>query len=57
MTVETDSNTDGSYLMCGFTRGASITVKVGVAGHRTVEERLALPASLVLEHDIQIGSR
>jgi|SRR5690349_7214259 len=57
MTVETDSNTDGSYLMCGFTRGAPITVKVGVAGHRTVEERLALPGSLVLEHDIQIGSR
>src|SRR2546423_1584717 len=57
MTVETDSNSDGSYLMCGFTRGAQITVKVGVAGHRTVEERLALSGSLVLEHDIQIGSR
>ena len=57
MTVETDTNSDGSYLMCGFTRGAQITVKVGVAGHSTVEERLALPTSLVLEHDIQIGSR
>jgi hypothetical protein len=57
MTVETDTNSDGSYLMCGFTRGAQITVKTGVAGHSTVEERLALPTSLVLEHDIQIGSR
>jgi hypothetical protein len=57
MTVETDSNSDGSYLMCGFTRGAQITVKVGVAGHSTVEERLGLPNSLVLEHDFQIGPR
>ena len=57
MTVETDSNSDGSYLMCGFARGAQITVKVGVAGHNTVEERLALPGSLVLEHDFQIGPR
>jgi hypothetical protein len=57
MTVETDTDSDGSYLMCGFTRGAQITVKVGVAGHATVEERLALPGSLVLERDFQIGSR
>ncbi len=57
MTVETDSNSDGSYLMCGFTRGAQITAKVGVAGHSTVEERLTLPNSLVLEHDFRIGSR
>jgi len=57
MTVETDTNSDGSYLMCGFTRGAQITVKVGVAGHPTVEERLTLPGSLVLEHDIQISAR
>ena len=54
MTVETDSNSDGSYLMCGFTRGAQITAKVGAAGHSTVEERLALPTSMVLEHDFQI---
>jgi hypothetical protein len=57
MTVETDTDSDGSYLMCGFTRGAQITVKVGVAGHATVEERLGLPNSLVLERDFQIGSR
>ena len=57
MTVETDTNSDGSYLMCGFTRGAQITAKVGVAGHRTVEERITLPSSLVLERDFVIGSR
>ncbi|HJQ10359.1 MAG TPA: carboxypeptidase regulatory-like domain-containing protein [Gemmatimonadaceae bacterium] len=57
MTVETDSNADGSYLMCGFTRNAQITAKVGIAGHNTVEERLSLPTSLVLEHDFRIGSR
>ena len=57
MTVETDTDSDGSYLMCGFTRGAQITTKVGVAGHATLEERLTLPSSLVLERDFQIGSR
>jgi hypothetical protein len=57
MTVETDTNNDGSYLMCGFTRNAQITAKVGVAGHSTIEERLALPTSLVLERDFVIGSR
>ena len=54
MTVETDTDSDGSYLMCGFTRGAQITAKIGVAGHPTLEERLALPGSLVLERDFQI---
>ena len=57
MTVETDTDSDGSYLMCGFSRNAQITVKVGVAGHSTVEERIGLPSSLVLERDFQIGSR
>lgn len=57
MTVETDTNSEGAYLMCGFTRGAQITTKVGVAGHATLEERLTLPSSLVLERDFQIGSR
>jgi len=56
-TVETDTNSDGSYMMCGFTRGAQITAKVGVAGHSTVQERLVLPAAMVLEHDFQIGAR
>ena len=57
MTVETDTNGDGAYLMCGFTRGAQITVKVGAAGHNTIEERLALPGTLVLERDFRFGSR
>jgi hypothetical protein len=56
-TVETDTNSDGSYIMCGFTRNAQITAKVGVAGHSTVQEKIVLPASMVLEHDFQIGAR
>lgn len=56
-TVETDSNSDGSYMMCGFTRNAQITAKIGMAGKPTVQEKLAFPASMVLEHDFQIGAR
>jgi hypothetical protein len=56
-TVETDSNSDGSYMMCGFTRSAQITVKVGMAGKSTVQEKLAFPANMVLEHDFQLGTR
>jgi hypothetical protein len=43
--------------MCGFTRGAQITLKVGAAGHNTLEERIVLPGTLVLEHDIRFGTR
>ncbi len=56
-TVETDSNSDGSYMMCGFTRNAQITAKIGMAGKATVQERLAFPASMVLEHDFLLGAR
>jgi hypothetical protein len=56
-TVETDSGSDGSYLMCGFTRGAQITAKVGMAGRSTVTERVVLPANMVLEHDFRLGAR
>jgi len=56
-TVETDTGTDGSYLMCGFTRGAQITAKVGVAGKNTVQEKVVLPASMVLEHDFRVSGR
>ncbi len=52
-TVETDSNSDGSYMMCGLSRGAKITAKVGLAGRNTLEEKLVVPASMVLEHDFQ----
>lgn len=55
--VETDSNSDGSYAMCGITRGAQVTAKVGVAGRPTLEEKLVVPASLVLEHDFQFVNR
>lgn len=56
-TVETDSNSDGSYMMCGFTRNAQITAKVGMAGKNTVQEKLAFPTNMVLEHDFQLGPR
>jgi hypothetical protein len=56
-TVETDSNSDGSYMMCGFTRNAQITVKVDMAGKSPVQEKLAFPANMALEHDFQLGAR
>ena len=56
-TVETDTGSDGSYLMCGFTRGAQITAKVGMAGRSTVQEKLVLPANMVLEHDFRLAVR
>jgi len=56
-TVETDTGPDGSYMMCGFTRGAQITAKVGMAGRNTVQEKLAIPANMVLEHDFLLGAR
>jgi len=56
-TVETDTGSDGSYLMCGFTRGAQITAKVGMARRSTVQERLLIPANMVLEHDFHFGAR
>jgi hypothetical protein len=56
-TVETDTNADGSYLMCGLSRGAQITAKVGVGGRPTLQERLVVPATMVLEHDFQFVSR
>jgi hypothetical protein len=56
-TVETDTGPDGSYMICGFTRGAQVTAKVGIAGKNTVEEKLAVPANMVLEHDFKFGAR
>jgi hypothetical protein len=56
-TVETDTGPDGSYMMCGFTKGAQVTAKVGMAGRNTVQERLVVPANLVIEHDFQLGAR
>jgi hypothetical protein len=56
-TVETDSNSDGSYMMCGFTRNAQITVKADIAGRHPVQEKLAFPSSMVLEHDFLFPTR
>jgi hypothetical protein len=52
-TVETDANSDGSYMMCGISRGAKITAKVGLAGRNTLEEKLVVPANMVIEHDFR----
>jgi hypothetical protein len=43
--------------MCGFTRGAQITAKVGMAGKGTVQEKVALPPNMVLEHDFRLPAR
>jgi hypothetical protein len=56
-TVETNTGSDGSYVMCGFTRGAKITAKVGTSGRSPVQETLLLPTNMVLEHDFRLGSR
>jgi hypothetical protein len=55
--VETDTGPDGSYMMCGFTRGAQITAKVSMAGKGIVEEKVTMPAALVLEHDFVLAAR
>ncbi len=56
-TVETDTGPDGSYMVCGFTSGAQITAKVGMAGQATVQENLTLPRTMVLEHEFRLGAR
>ena len=56
-TVETDTGPDGSYMLCGFTSGAQITAKVGMAGQGTVQENLTLPRTMVLEHEFRLGAR
>jgi len=53
--VETDTGPDGSYMLCGFTKGAQITAKVGMAGKSTMQEKVVLPPSMVLEHDFKIS--
>jgi hypothetical protein len=56
-TVETDTGPDGSYMLCGFTRGAEVTAKVGVAGRNPVQEKLVIPANMVLEHNFLLGAK
>jgi hypothetical protein len=56
-TVETDTGPDGSYVMCGFTKDAQVTAKVSIPGKNTLEEKLVIPASMVLEKDFQLGAR
>jgi hypothetical protein len=54
-TAETDTGPDGSYMLCGFTRGAQITAKVSMAGMGTTQDRIVLPPNMVLEHDFRLG--
>jgi hypothetical protein len=56
-TVETDTGPDGSYVMCGFTKDAQVTAKVSIPGKNTLEEKLVIPTTLVLEKDFQLGAR
>jgi hypothetical protein len=56
-TVETDTGPDGSYVMCGFTKDAQVTAKVSIPGKNTLEEKLMIPTTLVLEKDFQLGAR
>jgi hypothetical protein len=56
-TVETDTGPDGSYMVCGFTSGAQITAKVGMAGKSTVQENLTLPRTMVIEHEFRLRAR
>jgi hypothetical protein len=34
-----------------------VTAKVSIAGRNTVEEKLVIPTTLVVEHDFQLGAR
>ncbi|MFN2636510.1 MAG: carboxypeptidase-like regulatory domain-containing protein [Gemmatimonadaceae bacterium] len=56
-TAETDTGPDGSYMLCGFTRGAQITAKVSMAGMGSSQEKIVLPPNMVLEHDFKLGAR
>lgn len=56
-TVEGRTAPDGSYLLCGFTRDAPVTLRVSVAGTPRVEEQLAVPRHMVIERDFRIPAR
>jgi hypothetical protein len=52
--LETDTDSDGAYVLCGFTRGALMTTRVYVAGVKLSEEKILLPSSMTLERDIRL---
>ena len=56
-TVDTQTAADGSYLLCGFTRDARVTMGVAVDGTPRATETIALPRSMILERDFRIPAR
>ena len=56
-TVDTRTATDGSYLLCGFTRDTQVSLRVTVDGTPIVEETVPFPRSMVLERDIRLPAR
>jgi hypothetical protein len=55
--VDTQTAADGSYLLCGFTRDAQVTLRVTVDGTPRVEETIPFPRGMVLERDIRLPAR
>ena len=53
--VETDTGPDGSYMLCGLTRGAQVTAKVSMAGKGVTQDKLTMPPSMVAEHNFVLG--
>lgn len=56
-TVDTRTEADGSYLLCGFSRDAQVTLRVSTDGTPRVEETVAFPRGMVLERDLRIPGR
>jgi len=55
--VDVRTAADGSYLICGFTREAPVALAVITGGRLRVENRVAVPTNMVVEHDFRIAGR
>lgn len=55
--VDVRTAADGSYVICGFTRDAPVALAVITDGRLRVEDRVAVPTTMVLEHDFRIAAR
>jgi hypothetical protein len=55
--VDVRTAPDGSYVICGFTRDAPVALAVITDGRLRVEDRVAVPTNMVLEHDFRIAVR
>ncbi|MGZ8809185.1 MAG: hypothetical protein ACXWZ0_19845, partial [Mycobacterium sp.] len=56
-TVDTQTAADGSYLLCGFSRDARVTMGVAIDGTPRATETILLPRSMILERDFRIPAR